>query len=799
MNVLGTITLDMQRPGYAVIYAVQFDKLTRQITAQLTDKGLPWTVPTGALMTIRYSKPDGTQGFYDTLEDGTTAYTISGSAVTFTLAQQALAAAGNVLMQLNFYTAGGEALSSFSFIVTVQPSVLNDAEVVSSDYYNVLTGLLTQFAEQIEDLDNALRAGYGAPLKAATVSAMTDHAKIYVYTGSETGYTAGHWYYYNGTAWTDGGVYNAVAVNTDTTLTLAGVPADAKATGDAVSSLKSDLGISYIPLTSKNYFEQGSWVSNEKNIDAKRIRTKERITVKEGDILYINGSTLYFAATEFEDTEATTPLQSSGWVLGTHYLWYIEQDGVVTLNIANGEDYNSSTNIVPNDFNGTLAFLQKDYLNAIFNLYPSDVRDIGTDYMVHYIDWTAKATWEVGSIYQNGSPYDANKSAIRTPNNAKIALKAGMVVRTNNSAIKTLFGFQYNKTGGGFVGRIGESGVKEITIPADGMYKFVLSLNDSTIDVTSETISVYSAGFSILGKALDNINQEIEEIHSDITELEPKTYTYHNQGEKVITKKQGMNIVSAGFSLPDPSEYNKSARQDFDIYNGILFQLMSDNYVVLVDITDGSVVGNYAIDSGHGNSCQFSKYKDNELDEFPPLYCFDYSSNKVYKNKVTTSGAVLIATYTLDSSEAGYRYSGGYDSDNNLIVSINYAQDSSISATNNHMVISVWDLNELTENADNSFTPALISSKKVPFIEVVQGCTVYRNRLYVVSGYYPGYNFPVKVYIFDYNGICTSIIDDLPTYIKQSEGEAIAFYQNSSGNYDCFFATYSLYKITFEN
>ena len=40
MNVLGNIVLDMQRPGYAVIYAVQFDKLSRQITAAERVEGI---------------------------------------------------------------------------------------------------------------------------------------------------------------------------------------------------------------------------------------------------------------------------------------------------------------------------------------------------------------------------------------------------------------------------------------------------------------------------------------------------------------------------------------------------------------------------------------------------------------------------------------------------------------------------------------------------------------------------------------------------------------------------------------
>ena len=70
---------------------------------------------------------------------------------------------------------------------------------------------------EIDDEIDAMRALIGPPLVAQTKAKMTDTGKIYVYTGSESGMINGNWYYWNGTAWVSGGVYNAVAVQTDKT------------------------------------------------------------------------------------------------------------------------------------------------------------------------------------------------------------------------------------------------------------------------------------------------------------------------------------------------------------------------------------------------------------------------------------------------------------------------------------------------------------------------------------------------------------------------------------------------------
>lgn len=88
---------------------------------------------------------------------------------------------------------------------------------------------------------SAIMGQIGAPYIATTVAGMTDKTRVYVYQGSESGYTSGNWYYWNGSAWTSGGTYNSAAVNTDKTLTQSDKPADSAIVGKEIGSLKESL------------------------------------------------------------------------------------------------------------------------------------------------------------------------------------------------------------------------------------------------------------------------------------------------------------------------------------------------------------------------------------------------------------------------------------------------------------------------------------------------------------------------------------------------------------------------------
>ena len=81
----------------------------------------------------------------------------------------------------------------------------------------------------------------GNALVAETAADMTDTSKVYVYVGNEAGYSFGYWYYYKNSDWNAGGQYIAQPPQTDKTLTVENTPADARATGAAVTRLENAL------------------------------------------------------------------------------------------------------------------------------------------------------------------------------------------------------------------------------------------------------------------------------------------------------------------------------------------------------------------------------------------------------------------------------------------------------------------------------------------------------------------------------------------------------------------------------
>lgn len=144
MEIIQKVDLNLSFRGIPPkISMVQGDSNTRIIQAQLWDGANPYTVPTGAAVMVRFRKPDGTGGLYDKTEGGQSV-TVSGSTVTVPVATQMLTVAGVVMAEVDIYAAGeddasAQNLASFAFLVEVAPSVYPDAEIISSDYYSVLT------------------------------------------------------------------------------------------------------------------------------------------------------------------------------------------------------------------------------------------------------------------------------------------------------------------------------------------------------------------------------------------------------------------------------------------------------------------------------------------------------------------------------------------------------------------------------------------------------------------------------------------------------------------------------------
>lgn len=166
------------------LHMVQGDTNSRAISASLWAGAEPYNVPAGASVMLRFKKPDGTGGLYSETETQQP-ITWAENSVTIPVAAQVLTAEGTVLAQVDVYAgesdSSAERLASFAFMILVQPDVYPDAQIISSDYYNILAADIAgakAAADQAKD--------YAAAAKNSADSAATSVEGAVKYNAPQT-------------------------------------------------------------------------------------------------------------------------------------------------------------------------------------------------------------------------------------------------------------------------------------------------------------------------------------------------------------------------------------------------------------------------------------------------------------------------------------------------------------------------------------------------------------------------------------------------------------------------------------
>ena len=227
MIITKTINTDLWiRERTQELYAVQGDSCTRKVAVNLFANAEPWTPEGDVSVAIRFRKPDGNGGSYDTLPTGEKAWELEENTVSFILAPQMLTVPGRVAVQVELLC-GAAVLGSFPLHILVEKNAY-DGATRSENYFNWSQRLQIKLQESLKKAkDSGLFDGPAGPTPNLQIGTVTT---LNAGSGAEAAI--------RGTAENpilDLGLPRGADAKIDATLTLSGQAADAGAVGAALA------------------------------------------------------------------------------------------------------------------------------------------------------------------------------------------------------------------------------------------------------------------------------------------------------------------------------------------------------------------------------------------------------------------------------------------------------------------------------------------------------------------------------------------------------------------------------------
>lgn len=231
--------------------------------------------------------------------------------------------------------------------------------------------------------------------------------------------------------------------------------------------------------------------------------------------------------------------------------------------------------------------------------------------------------------------------------------------------------------------------------------------------------------------------------------------TAYDVDGNVVFSKGSQQIDYTNYAISNYCTVSLSPTQGFDIHNGTIFQFLANsssvnNRMATINAQAQSIINNnISATSDHGDSASFSSEYYAAEDDYPLLYVTaDTNPGKVYVNRVTQTSSQLVKTYVFPLAQAGYYAALCLDEENGIMYMVGYSEQNyqTDDGGNNKTVISKWDMTNVTDNGDGTYTPAFVSAIERPFIYIMQGQQYHDGMLWIASG---GSNYNGYIYALD--------------------------------------------------